>query len=102
LDDALSLTVTVPDFAPFDVGENVTLIVQLAPARMLFPQVEVMANCAEAFTAEIFNSVAPVLVSLTVCGALVVPAACFLKVSGVVGEKVTTPVFRRAMTELDP
>jgi hypothetical protein len=32
LDDALSLIVTVPDFAPFVFGENVTPMVQLAPA----------------------------------------------------------------------
>jgi hypothetical protein len=44
-EDALSWIVTVPDFAPVDWGENVTLIEQFAPAGTLGPQVDVSANC---------------------------------------------------------
>ncbi len=44
LDDALSLMAMAPDFAPFVVGENVTLSIQLPPATTLSPQVEVMVN----------------------------------------------------------
>jgi hypothetical protein len=51
LDDALSLMVTVPDFAPVDVGEKVTLMVQLLPATTPFPQVELMPNCPATFIA---------------------------------------------------
>jgi hypothetical protein len=43
-DDALSLIVTVPDFAPLDIGENVTLIGQLAPAATLDPQFDFIPN----------------------------------------------------------
>ena len=43
-DDALSWIVTVPDFDPVDVGENVTLIEQLAPAATLEPQLDFIAN----------------------------------------------------------
>jgi hypothetical protein len=60
LEDALSLIVTVPDFAPCVFGEKVTLMVQFAPGAMLFWHVDVMPNCAEAFIEEIFNSVVPV------------------------------------------
>lgn len=45
-DDALSLIVTLPDFAPLDFGEKVTLIVQLALAATLEPQVDVMPKWA--------------------------------------------------------
>jgi hypothetical protein len=61
-DDALSLMVTVPDFAPCDFGEKVMLMVQFAPAVMALPQLEVMPNWPETFIDEIFNSVLPVLV----------------------------------------
>ena len=91
-DDALSIIVIVPVFAPFWVGENVTLTVQFAPAATLAPQVEVIPNSALAFIDAILSAVLPVLVSVTVCGELVVPTVCFLKFSGVVGEKATTPV----------
>jgi hypothetical protein len=96
-DDALSFIVTVPDFTPADVGENVTLMTQFAPAATLDPQVEVIPNWPAAFIAEIFSAVLPLLVSFTVCGALVVPVFCFLKTSGVVGEKTTAPVLSRVI-----
>ncbi len=96
-DEALPVTETAPDFAPLDFGEKVTLIVQFALAATLFPHVEVMPNWPTAFIEEIFRAVWPVLLSVTVCGALVVPTLCFLKFSGDVGEKETTPVFSSAL-----
>src|SRR5579864_5149691 len=91
LDDALSLIVTVPDFVPFDFGEKVTLIVQFAPAATLDAHVVVIPNWPAAFIVEMVNTVLPVLVRVTDCGTLVVPTVCLLKLSGVVGEKLTTP-----------
>jgi hypothetical protein len=43
-DEALSMMVIVPCAAPCFVGENVALIVQLAPAATLSPQVDFTAN----------------------------------------------------------
>ncbi|MGA7906478.1 MAG: hypothetical protein WCA16_03650 [Candidatus Sulfotelmatobacter sp.] len=40
------MIVTLPDFAPLDFGEKVTLIVQLALAATLEPQVDVMPKWA--------------------------------------------------------
>jgi hypothetical protein len=94
-DDALSLIVTVPDFSPFDLGEKVTLMVQLSAGATADPQVEFMPNWPVVFIEEIFSSVLPVLVRVTIWGWLVVPADCFLNTSGVVGEKTTTPVFNK-------
>jgi hypothetical protein len=65
LDDALSLIVTVPDFAPWVFGEKVTLTVQFAPAATIAPQVEVTPNWAEALIDEILRGVPPVLVKVT-------------------------------------
>jgi len=90
--EALSMIESVPCCKPFCVGENVALIVHFAPAARVAPHVDVMPNSELAFMEAIFRAVAPVLVRLTVCGALVVPTRCFLKFSGVVGEKLTTPV----------
>lgn len=73
------MMVMVPDFAPCVFGEKVTLMVQSAPGATLSWHVDVTPNWFDAFMAEIFNSVVPVLVSVTVCGALVVPCFCFLK-----------------------
>ncbi len=92
------MIVTVPDLAPCDVGEKVTLIVQVAPGIRFARQVEVMPNSWDAFMDESFNSALPPFVSLTVCGALVEPTACFLKFRGVIGEKTTTPVLRMVFT----
>ena len=97
--EALSMIEIVPCFAPFCVGENVTLIVHFAPAAMLAPQVDVTANSALVFMDAILTALLPVFVRLTICAGRVVPTACFLKFSGVVGEKLTTPVFSSVMTE---
>ena len=71
-------------------------MVQFAPAATLEPQVEVTANSALVLIEAIFNSA--LFVSVTVCGGLVVPTACFLKFRGVVGEKATTPVLSSTVT----
>ena len=91
------MIVTAPCFVPFWVGENVTLIVHFAPAATLAPQVDVTANSALAFIDAILRALPPVFVRVTVCGGPVVPTAWFLKFSGVVGEKVTTPVLSRTV-----
>src|SRR5579862_3649870 len=96
--EALSTIEMVPWAAPFFVGEKVALIVHVAPAATEEPQVEVAANSALALMEAILNAVVAVLVSLTVCGLLVVPTACFLKFSGEVGEKLTTPVLSKTKT----
>jgi hypothetical protein len=64
--------VAVPDFAPFVFGENVMLMVQFAFGATVVPHVDVTPNWPVAFIAAIFNSDVPVLVRVTVCGALVV------------------------------
>jgi hypothetical protein len=56
----------VPCFAPFCVGENVTLIVHFPPAAMLAPQVDVTPNSSLAFIEAIFSALLPVFVKLTV------------------------------------
>ena len=56
----------VPCFAPFCVGENVTLIVHLPPAATLAPQVDVTVNSALAFIDAILSALLPVFVRVTV------------------------------------
>jgi hypothetical protein len=70
---ALSLTVIVPVSVPVVVGLNVTLIVQLAPAAKLEPQLFVSAKLALVAMLLIVRLVVPVLVSVTGCAVLVVP-----------------------------
>jgi hypothetical protein len=75
LEDALSLISTVPDTSPAPFGENVTLMVQLALAATLLPQVEVAPNSPVVLMDEMVSLVFPSLVSVTSCGGLVMP--CF-------------------------
>ena len=53
------MIVIVPCFAPFLVGENVTLIVHFAAGATLVPQVEVTPNWALAFIDAILSAVVP-------------------------------------------
>ena len=69
---ALSVKVMVPGWLPVAVGVNVTLIVQLAPAATELPQVLLSAYCALAVMLVTLSAAVPVLVSVTVCAALVV------------------------------
>jgi hypothetical protein len=80
------------------VGFNVTLKLQLAPAARLLPQVFVLENGALALTDEMERAAVPVLVRVTICGALVVLSNCAANLIGVVGEKLATPVLSRVMT----
>jgi len=91
------MMVIVPCCEPFFVGEKVALTVQFAPAATLDPHVDVTANSVLAFIDAILSDVVPVLVSFTLCGLLVVPTACFLKFSGVVGVNLTTPVLSKVV-----
>ena len=76
-DEALSRIVIVPDFGPRVCGEKVTLMAQFAAGATDDPQVvELMANWPFDVIEEIVSVVLPVLVSLTVCGVLVVPTVC--------------------------
>jgi len=70
---ALSMNVTAPVCVPVVVGVKVKLILQLAPAATVFPQVLVCAKSPEVVTDVILSDEFPVLVSVTVCGVLVVP-----------------------------
>ena len=72
---ALSEMVTEPDWLPATVGENLTLMVQLALAASvegLSGQVFVCENGAPAAMLEMVRDAVPVLVSVTPCAALVV------------------------------
>jgi hypothetical protein len=59
--------------APIAVGANVTLMAQLAPAATVAPEVLVWLKFALAATLDVVSVEVPVLVSVTVCGALAVP-----------------------------
>ena len=74
LPEALSVMLKVPVRVPDAVGVNVTLIVQLAPAATEPPHVSVSAKSAlAAILPVIVRAALPVLDSVTVCAALVVP-----------------------------
>ena len=77
----LSAIVSVPVRLPVAVGENVTLIAQLAPTTKLLPQVLVSTKSPLAVTLATAMSEAPVFVNVTDCGALVLPTSWPLKVS---------------------
>jgi hypothetical protein len=99
LDDALSIIEIVPDFVPWLVGEKVTFIAQLAPGATVVPQVEFKLNGPLRVVEEMVSAVAPVFVRVTVCAELVVPTNWSGKRIGVVGEKLTTPVLSKVMSE---
>src|SRR5579859_1557501 len=63
----------VPVCPPAEIGENVTLMVQLAPAARLVPQVLVSAKGALVVMPVMLTAVAAVLVIVVVWAALVVP-----------------------------
>ena len=86
---ALSATVSVPVRVPEVVGINVTLMVQLAPAATELPQLLVWAKSPLALMAVILRAALPELLSVTVCGALVVPCAWLPKVR-LTGERPAT------------
>ncbi len=82
----LAVMVSVAGTAPTAVGENTTLIVQVAPAFRVAPQVPPPAE--REYRGDEKASVipvpvaVPVLCSVRVCAALVVPVATLPKVNG--------------------
>lgn len=89
--DAVSLTVITPGMLPVVSGANVTLIVQVAPALRLLPQVLVCAKSPVAGGIEIVVEAVPVFFTVITLGALVVGTACAAKVSAA-GVTVTVTV----------
>src|SRR5439155_1753126 len=88
---ALSLRVTAPVRVPVAVGANFTLIVQLAPAATVLPQVPSPAKAKLPLISKLPLNVSvafPVLVSVTNLTALVVPTAWLPKLSAL-GERLT-------------
>ena len=81
---ALSVMASDAPRDPVAAGVNVTLIVQLAPAATLLPQVFVWAKSPgfgpPMAMLEMFREALPMFESVTVCGELVVPVFCWLKV----------------------
>ena len=71
LPPALSVTVMVPVLVPDDVGENVTLTVQLAPTASDELQVLVWPKSPVAAMLVILRFVVPPFLTVTVCAALV-------------------------------
>lgn len=81
LPDAPSVMVNIPVRLPPDVGVKVTVIWQLAATASDAPQVLVSAKSPEAEICVMFNTAVPVLLKVTLCDVLVVPATCALNVS---------------------
>src|SRR5258708_228063 len=69
----LSVTVIAPLRTPESVGVNVTAILQLAAAARDVPHVFVCAKSPKAAIDIIVSAACPLLVSVTVCAALVDP-----------------------------
>ena len=80
---ALPDTVRVPVRVPTVEGVKVTAMVQAASATRLLPHVVVWEKSLLAVIPEMVNETVPVLVKVTLCGALVVPNIWGVKVSDV-------------------
>lgn len=76
---ALLVMVMLPVRIPTAVGVNVTLIVQLAPAAKLLPQLFDETKSPLAVMLVSTRVVVPVFVAATVCGRLVVPTVWLAK-----------------------
>src|SRR5215813_9404614 len=87
---ASSRMVRAPETLPDKFGLNVTLIVQLEPDGSDPGQLFVWAKSPLAVMGPTDNGFVPVLFSVMVFAALVVPAACFVKVN-LVGVTVALP-----------
>ena len=82
--EALLVAVTVPDSEPVVVGAKNTLNAVLCPAdKEMGSVMPLREKFVEAVTCEIETAELPVLVSVTVCDALVVPVVVIGKVSEV-------------------
>lgn len=91
--DALSEIVTVPDFVPSTVGENVTVILHFAPAAIEVPQVFTWLNGGLATMLIFVSATFWLLVRVTAGAVVLAPRVTFPKFR-VVGDTVTgwTPV----------
>jgi hypothetical protein len=86
----VAVPVTVPGGA---VAVNVTVMVQVAPAARVVPQVPpALENGDVTATVMPVRLAPPVLESVSVCAALVVPSTTLLKASAV-GETLATAIF---------
>ncbi len=85
---ALSLIVRVPFTTPLATGENVTEIVQDAPAARVPAHVWVCENPEVGAMLESVRDAVPVFVSVMTWAALLVPLSCVPKVR-LVGDSVT-------------
>src|SRR5437879_590249 len=80
LPPALSVMMIVPARVPMAVGAKLILIVQLAPFGTLPPQLSVRVKSPLGSILVMVNVAFPVLVSVTVFGALIEPSGCPSKV----------------------
>ena len=87
----MSMTESVPARGPVAVGVNVTLIVQVAPAFNMVPQLGLLAAKSPVVGNEIVVLAVPVFFTVTALLALVVFSACGANVS-VAGVTVTVTV----------
>lgn len=93
LSEALSVMAIDPYSCPSSVGVKVTLMEHVPPGPTLLPHVLVWANVPEVTAMLVMVTVdALVLVSVTICAALVVPSPCEEKKSGEGFNKITAPV----------
>src|SRR2546426_151937 len=89
---ALSVIVSVPARFPPAAGGNVTLIVQLAPAATLLPQVLVCAKSLLTAMLAMVSVAFRLLVRVTAWAALVVPTAWLANVKLAGGRAAPAPV----------
>ena len=76
LSGALSMMVTAPVRGPRAAGVKVTVMMQLAPAASVAPQVFVCVASPVAAMLAMFSAVVPILTSVAVCGALAMLKPC--------------------------
>src|SRR5580658_1743844 len=95
---AESLIVKVPVKDPAAVGEKVTSMVQVLPVVSSLGQVLVSAKSPAILMLVIFSGVAPGLLRVTTCAALLVPTACPAKVR-LLGAKPITGSFNSTLAE---
>jgi hypothetical protein len=86
---ALSVTLRVPVREPAAVGLKPTLMLQLAPAATLVPQLFVAAKSPLAAMPEIVKAEPPVFARVIVCDVLVVPTVWLAKLK-LVGVSLAT------------
>jgi hypothetical protein len=86
---ALSVTLRVPVREPAAVGLKATLMLQLAPAATLVPQLFVAAKSPLAAMPEIVKAEPPVFARVIVCDVLVVPTVWLAKLK-LVGVSLAT------------